>query len=95
VLQACARDGDTAARLGGDEFGLLLVGADADQCDAIVARIDEGIAAARLTNGLEVRVAIGSGTDSSGDRAKALQLADDSLLEGKRAGRRTATPIAL
>jgi diguanylate cyclase (GGDEF)-like protein len=95
VLRSCARDGDTAARLGGDEFGLLLIGADAGQRDATVSRIEEGIAAARLSNGLDVRVAIGAGTDPAGDRATALQLADDALLQGKRAGRRTATPIAL
>ena len=83
-LRACVRDGDVVARLGGDEFGLLLCNADETVTEAIVARIESTIAAARLSNGLEIRVAIGSACERSDDLASTQHLADRRMLDAKR-----------
>jgi GGDEF domain-containing protein len=75
------------ARLGGDEFGLLLADADEPVTDAIVARIESTISAARLSNGLGICVAIGAACEGGADLVTTQHLADTRMLQAKRARR--------
>jgi diguanylate cyclase (GGDEF)-like protein len=87
ALRSCVRDGDVVARLGGDEFGLLLCNADEELTAAIVDRIENTLAAARLSNGLEVQVAIGAACERDGNLVATQHLADSRMLHAKRVRR--------
>ncbi len=94
ALNSCVREGDVVARLGGDEFGVLLQNADAGMTAAIVERVEASIAAAKLSNDLPVRVAIGAASECAGDVVGTQRLADTRLLQAKRDHRGASPPLA-
>ncbi len=81
ALRSVCRAGDVAARLGGDEFGLILP--DAADSGAAAARV---LAAVSRLAGLSASLGVATAADAG---ISAAQLADQSLLAAKRAGKRT------
>jgi diguanylate cyclase (GGDEF)-like protein len=91
TLREQLRERDFLARIGGDEFGLLISGVDLDTSQRIVERIRSSLSrlqpndecpAPAASAGVAVRP---SRSDLSGRQL--FQLADQALLEAKRAGR--------
>jgi diguanylate cyclase (GGDEF)-like protein len=80
ALRSVCRSGDVAARLGGDEFALILP--ETADTTAAAERVLAAVhSIARVSASLGVATGCGPGTS-------AVQLADDSLLRAKQAGKR-------
>ena len=91
-LQDVLRDEDTAARLGGDEFALLIGRLKTSgQCEQILKRILDTVAAPYLIGTEEVRISASIGvTVCPGDTGGAEQLlrhADQSMYKAKETGK--------
>jgi diguanylate cyclase (GGDEF)-like protein/PAS domain S-box-containing protein len=91
-LERCLRPGDTAARLGGDEFGILLEElADADEAEAVAARVLEALAVPMSISDTEILVSASVGialSTSRGDRAEELlRNADVAMYAAKNRGK--------
>ena len=91
-LQDVLRTEDTAARLGGDEFALLIGGLKTSgQCEQILKRILDTVAAPYLIGTEEVRISASIGvTVCPGDAGGAEQLlrhADQSMYQAKQTGK--------
>lgn len=91
LLEAIRRE-DTAARLGGDEFALLLGGLKtAGQCEQVLKRVLDSVAAPCLLGSEEARVSASVGVVYfPGDAADADQLlrhADQAMYKAKQAGK--------
>lgn len=92
-LQTCVRGQDTVARLGGDEFVLLLGNLQGrDECDAILRRVLELIAApVPMVDDVALRVTGSVGVAiypwDGGDPEQLMSLADAAMYRAKRAGK--------
>src|SRR5262249_51126575 len=84
VLRDAVRESDVVARLGGDEFGILLRDTDGPKAAAVVGRIKESVARARLPNGTTIEVACGWAIAGDGDLAHAQEPADAARLAERR-----------
>ena len=61
MIREITRESDIAARIGGDEFAMLLFNEDGHAAESVVARIEQGLAAAgkRSSLGRELSVSVG------------------------------------
>jgi diguanylate cyclase (GGDEF)-like protein len=85
AIRSCSRAGDTAGRLGGDEFALMLPGVGAEI--EIVARRVIATIGRRAAIGASVGVTMSN--PGEGDPLLVMARADRSLLDAKRAGKKT------
>ncbi len=91
-LKAVLRAGDTLARLGGDEFALLLTDIDAaEECPAILARIQAAIATPVTVDGGSLRTTASIGVNlypaDHADGDTLLRHADQAMFLAKEAGK--------
>jgi diguanylate cyclase (GGDEF)-like protein/PAS domain S-box-containing protein len=90
-VTACLREHDTVARLGGDEFVMLLLNLEwVEECDAILSRIVQGIAAPMVVNGTHVHVSASMGVtlfpQDDGNSEQLLSHADQAMYQAKQSG---------
>lgn len=97
-LAATVRSTDTVARLAGDEFVIVLeqVGSPLE-CERIAAKLLDAIRPEVEVGGhkLHVTTSIGVAWCARPEQAALAHAADDALYQSKRAGRDTATVLAL
>lgn len=94
VLVDVAGGADVVARLGGDEFGVLLVGDEVDELEAVVARLRGRIAGHPGVQGLALAASIGyASTPPEPDVEAALAAADVSLYREKAARPGSRAPV--
>jgi diguanylate cyclase (GGDEF)-like protein/PAS domain S-box-containing protein len=91
-LMALMREEDTVARMGGDEFALLLGGfATTQDCEKVLQRILNSVAAPYLVNGEVVRISTSIGVtlypDDRSDPDKLLRHADQAMYQAKQDGK--------
>jgi diguanylate cyclase (GGDEF)-like protein len=88
LLTAELRMSDSVGRLGGDEFGLILVGAEADDADAVLDRLTATLAAGS-PDGMVLRASFGTARapDDGTTRDELVAAADRRLYEHKRGSR--------
>jgi diguanylate cyclase (GGDEF)-like protein/PAS domain S-box-containing protein len=91
-LMALVREEDTVARMGGDEFALLLGGFVTTQdCETVLQRILNSVAAPYLVNGEVVRISTSIGAtlypDDRSDPDKLLRHADQAMYQAKQDGK--------
>ena len=94
VLRAGLREADAIGRVGGDEFLVLLPGTDADQAQAVAARLREALRRAPLTldDGTVLLLSMSCGVAPHRDGMgfeDLVHAADMALYGAKRAGRET------
>lgn len=93
VLRNTARQADIIGRFGGEEFIVFLPGANLEATAGFGERVRRAIAAERfrIDDDLAVSVTVSAGVasvpDCAGNLQDAIRLADDRLLQAKRAGR--------
>jgi diguanylate cyclase (GGDEF)-like protein len=83
ALHAAVRREDIVARIGGDEFGLLLPGADAKTCQAIVTRVYAEL----LANKLPCSIGIAVFPQCGATEAEIIKRADEAAYAAKSAGK--------
>jgi diguanylate cyclase (GGDEF)-like protein/PAS domain S-box-containing protein len=97
-LAAVVRSTDTVARLAGDEFVIVLeqVGSPLE-CERIAAKLLDAVRPEMEIEGqvLKVTTSMGIAWCSRAEQASLTHAADDALYQSKRAGRDTATVVAL
>ncbi len=91
-LKACVRGGDTVARLGGDEFVLLLTELERfDECEAVLDRALESIAAPCVIAGRTITISASIGFTifpmDDADPDTLLRHADQAMYKSKQSGR--------
>ena len=92
ILERSVRGGDIVARIGGEEFGAILVGATADQAQAVCERIRCALVDAALTSpgGAPLYLTVSAGLSEIPPAASleaTLMAADHALYEAKHLGR--------
>ncbi|MGH9170039.1 MAG: diguanylate cyclase domain-containing protein [Acidimicrobiales bacterium] len=87
----CVRASDLVARLGGDEFAIICRGASESEAVEVATRIEKGLEAPIVIDGLSVNVGVSIGVAHSDEPlSEALvDAADEALAEAKAAGRAT------
>ena len=85
AILGCARQSDVAGRLGGDEFALILPGVG-DEIELVGRRV---LAAIASSAGAGASLGITIAEPGEIDPLLVMARADRSLLEAKRAGKRT------
>jgi diguanylate cyclase (GGDEF)-like protein len=97
-LSASVRATDTVARMAGDEFVVVLeqIGS-ARECGLVADKLLEAVRADFLVDGQPRRVtaSVGIAWSAHPEQAALAQAADDALYQSKRAGRDTATVLAI
>ncbi|WP_051971283.1 diguanylate cyclase domain-containing protein [Massilia sp. 9096] len=97
-LTAAVRSTDTVARLAGDEFVIVLehVGSPLE-CERIAAKLLDAVRPEMGVDGqtLKVTTSMGIAWCPRAEQASLTHAADDALYQSKRAGRDTATVVAL
>jgi len=85
-LHASLRSHDICCRTGGDEFMVILPEASAAHCDAIAARLRQGIASIQLRGVKSISLSVGSVTWPQGGASAAalIAAADAAMYEDKR-----------
>lgn len=81
LLQSSLRAMDTVFRFGGEEFVVVLPGIDAQNAQAVVERILEGVKAAGVT------VSVGIASTTSQDLYTLIEEADHAMYQAKQSGR--------
>jgi diguanylate cyclase (GGDEF)-like protein/PAS domain S-box-containing protein len=93
VLRTTARQTDLVGRFGGEEFIVFLPGADLGATQAFAERVRQAVERERvridddLCVGVHISAGVASMPDGASNLADGIRLADDRLLEAKRAGR--------
>jgi diguanylate cyclase (GGDEF)-like protein len=87
LLAANLRLSDSVGRLGGDEFGLILVGAAADDADAILARLTAAVEGSVGGGGLRASFGTARAPEDGTTADALIAAADARLYAAKRAGR--------
>jgi diguanylate cyclase (GGDEF)-like protein/PAS domain S-box-containing protein len=93
VLRTTARQSDLVGRFGGEEFIVFLPGADLVATQRFAERVRSAVEHDRvridddLSVGVQISGGVASVPDGASNLADAIRLADDRLLEAKRAGR--------